>query len=45
MNFGTIKTTQFQQAINKVIHAMTPQEQKNVAWYRLMGGIVHEEQR
>ena len=30
MNFGTIKAKQFQQAINKVIHAMTPQEQKNV---------------
>ena len=30
MNFGSIRASQFQQAINKVIHAMTPQEQKNV---------------
>ena len=30
MNFGSIQSSQFQQGINKVIHAMTPQEQKNV---------------
>ena len=30
MNFGSIRPSQFQQAINEVIHAMTPQEQKNV---------------
>ena len=29
MNFGSIRPSQFQQAINKVIHAMTPLEKKN----------------
>ena len=30
MNFGSIRASQIQQAINKVIHAMTSQKQKNV---------------
>lgn len=30
MNYGSIRASQFQQAINEIIHSMTPQEQKNV---------------
>ena len=30
MTFGSIRASQFQQAINEVIHVMSPQEQMNV---------------